>query len=475
MKNVLLILDGKISKYLIKRMLELNNNLNKYIIVYNDDSILPESIPPNFIFYKFDPTSYSKLSFLLKKEFYQDALIVLDSKEETVSVIENIRKKYHDLSFTVYDRWDIKIEDPNIKFYRGNDVISNGLVEQLPNIPVFAQNIGLRKGEIMEIKIPFGSNYAYRYIGSISQKDWKIVALYRAGKLIAIKPSLILKPSDVIIVIGRPEVLTQVYSAVSKTSTQFPMPFGSNIYLYIDLFIQTDHEVYGAIEDCLILHKRMKNSSLILKITRPTTIDVLEHIESLLKNIDNVIIDMDYHNMGIQNILKTDKIKFDIGLIVLTRSLFKYNEAIKNIVSLKLPIFKIGRENISSLKSTLILLNENKIYEQISPILFDISSQLKIKPKVFNIDPIGDKNRGDLLSHLNNLSKIFNQNIVIVNEKSNPIKRLDKEQNILQILPLQEEMFQKRRFRFLNTNSDLLSFDNSKFNQLLIPVVDDIN
>lgn len=475
MKNVLVILDGKISKYLVKRMLELNNNLNKYDIVYNDDSILPESIPANFIFYKFDPSSYSKLSFLLKKEFYQDALVVLDSKEETIAVIENIRKKYHDLGFTVYDRWDIKIEDPNIKFYRGNDVISNGLVEQLPNIPVFAQNIGLRKGEIMEIKIPFGSNYAYRYIGSISQKEWKIAALYRSGVLISIKPSLILKPGDVIIIIGRPEVLTQVYSAVSKTSTQFPMPFGSNIYLYLDLFIQKPEEVYEAIEDCKILHKRMKNHSLVIKITRPTTIDVLDHIESLVDNIDNVIIDMDYHNLGIRNILKTDKIKFDIGLIVLTKSIFKYKEAIKNIVSLKLPIFKLGSEHISSLKSTLILLNENKIYEQISPILFDISNQLKIKPKVFNIDPIGDKHRGELIAHLNNLSKIFNQNIVIVNEKSNPIKRLQKEQDTLQILPLQEEMFQKRRFNFLSTNSDLLSFDISKFNQLLIPVIDEIN
>jgi hypothetical protein len=127
------------------------------------------------------------------------------------------------------------------------------------------------------------------------------------------------------------------------------------------------------------------------------------------------------------------------------------------------------------LKNSLILLNENKIYEQISPILFDISNQLKIKPKVFDIDPIGDSNTADLVAHLNNLSKIFNQNIVMVSEKSNPIKRLNKEQNILQILPLQEEMFQKRRFKFLNTNSDLLSFDISKFNQILIPVINDIN
>ncbi len=475
MKNVLVILDGQIAKHLVKRMVALNNNLNKYDIVYSDDLILPNNIPSNFTFYKFDPTSYSKLSFVLKKVMYQDALIVLNTKEDTLAVIKNIRTKYKTLNFTIFDMWDLKLNDENIKYYRGNDILSNGLVEQLPNIPVFAQNIGQRQGEIMEIKIPFGSNYAYRYIGSIGQKDWKIVALYRNNKLMNVKPSLVLKPNDVIIIIGKPDVLTQVYSAISKSRNQFPMPFGSNIYIYIDLFIQKEKEVLDAIEDAKILHKRMQNNKLIIKITRPTTVDILNKIDLSIKGLDNVIIDMDYHNLGIQNILKADKTKFDIGLIVLTLSLLDYKEAIKNIVSLKLPIFKVGYENISSLKSTLILLNENKIYEQISPILFDISSQLKIKPKVFDIDPIGDKNSDNLISHLNNLSKIFNQNIAVVSEKSNPIKRLKKEQNILQILPLKEEMFQKRRIKFLSTDSDLLSFDIDKFNQILIPVIDELS
>ncbi|MEA2049545.1 MAG: TrkA C-terminal domain-containing protein [Campylobacterota bacterium] len=475
MKNVLIILDGKIAKYLLARMVDLNNNLNKYDIVYYDDLILPKSIPSNFTFYKFDPTSYSKLSFVLKKVLYQDALVVLNNKDDTLSVVKNIRIKYKTLNFTIYDQWDLKLNDENIKYYRGNDILSNGLVEQLPNIPVFAQNIGQRQGEIMEIKIPFGSNYAYRYIGSIGQKDWKIAALYRNDRLINIKPSLVLKPNDIIVVIGKPDVLTQVYSAISKSRNQFPMPFGNSIYIYIDLFIQSENEVLNAIEDSKMLHKRMQNSKLVIKITRPTTVEILDKINKSIENLDDVIVDMDYHNRGIQNILKTDKEKFDIGLVVLTFSLLNYKEAIKNIVSLKLPIFKVGRENISSLKSTLILINDNKIYEQISPILFDISSQLKIKPKIFDIDPIGDKKTEELISHLNNLSKIFNQNITIINEKSNPIKRLQKEKNVLQILPLNEEMFNKRNFKFLSTNSDLLSFDINKFNQILIPVVEELN
>jgi len=474
MKNVLVILDGKIAKHLIKRMIALNNNSNQYDIVYTDDSIICEQIPSNFTLYKFDPTSYSKLKFILNKVLYQDALVVLSTKEDTLSVIDNIRKIYKDLNFSVYDQWDIDI-DENINYYRSNDIISNGLVEQLPNIPVFAQNIGLRQGEIMEIKVPFGSTYAYRYIGSIAQKDWKIVSLYRNEELIPIKPSLIIKPNDNIIVVGKPDVLIQVYNAISKSSTQFPMPFGKNIYLYIDMFIQSEEEILNAIEDVKILHQRIKSSLLIIKVTRANTIVSLNKIKFAINNIEDMKFEVDYNNLGIHKILKADKIRFDIGLVVLTKSIIRHKEAIKDIIFLRLPIFKVGEENISSLKHSLILLNDNKLYEQISPALFDISSQLKIIPKVLDIDPIGDKDTENLLGHLNNLSKIFNQNINIVQEKLNPIKRLNTEHNILQILPLKEEMFKKRLIEFFTTDSDLVSFDNDKYNQILMPVIEDID
>lgn len=474
MKNVLVILDGHIAKHLMKRMIDLNNNFNQYDIIYTDDNIIQDNLPSNFTLYKFDPTSYSKLSFVLNKVLYQDALVVLSTKEDTIAVVQNIRKRYKDLFFNVYDNWNLELNDKYVQYYRGQDVLSNGLIEHLPNIPVFAQNIGLRQGEIMEIKVPFGSTYAYRYIGSIGQKDWRIVALYRNQQLMTVKASLIIKPNDIIIIIGKPEVLLQVYSAISKSSAQFPMPFGRNLYLYIDMYVQSENEIINVINDVKILHKRIKNSKLIVKITRHSSVAMVNKVQSLLKDVKDLVVSMDYHNKGMRKILKEDKFKFDMGMIVLTKSILVQKEIVSDLIALKIPIFKIGNEHISSLKSSLVLLNNNKLYEQISPILFDISNQLKITPKVFDIDPIGDAKRENLLSHLNNLSKIFNQNIVVVSEKSNPIKRLSEEQNVLQILPLKVEMFKKRKIKFFSTDSDLLSYDSNKFNQILIPVIDDL-
>jgi len=474
MKNVLVILDGHIAKHLMKRMIDLNNNFNQYDIIYTDDNILEDNLPSNFTLYKFDPTSYSKLSFVLNKVLYQNALVVLSTKEDTIAVIENIRKKYRDLNFNVYDNWDLQLNDKNIQYYRGQDVLSNGLIELLPNIPVFAQNIGLKQGEIMEIKVPFGSTYAYRYIGSIGQKDWRIVALYRNQQLMTVKASLIIKPNDIIVIIGKPEVLLQVYSAISKSSAQFPMPFGQNLYLYIDMYIQSEGEIVNAIKDVKILHKRIKNSKLIVKMTRHSTVSLINKLRILLEDVENLVISNDYHSKGMRKILKEDKYKYDMGMIVLTKNLLNYRDIVSDVMALKIPIFKVGNENISSLKSSLVLLNDNKLYEQIAPILFDVSNQLKITPKVFDIDPIGDSKRENLMSHFNNLSKIFNQNIVVVSEKSNPIKRVSKEQNVLQVLPLKIEMFKKRKVKFFSTDSDLLSYDSNKFNQILVPVIDDL-
>jgi hypothetical protein len=284
-------------------------------------------------------------------------------------------------------------KDNKVHYYRGNEILANGLLEQLPNIPVLAQNIGLKQGEIMEIRIPFGSTYAYRYIGSIAQKDWKIFALYRNQIMITVKPSLVLKPNDVILIIGKPEVLTQVYGAISRTSGHFPMPFGNNIYVYCDLYVQSEDEVIDAITKSKILHQRMKNKELIIKVTRPTTATIMNKIKLLINNLENIILEIDYANSGIKNILTADARRFDIGLIVLTHSLLSYKEAIRNIIEFRIPVFKVGREKLNTIKNSVILLNDKNSYEQLSPVVFDISGQLKLKIKVFNIDPLGDNSQ----------------------------------------------------------------------------------
>ena len=472
MKKILIILDGIVAKKLMQRIIEANTGDNSYDVIYISDAILPVQKPSNFTFYKFDPTSKSKLSMVLDKKIHTEVLIALNSKDEMLNVIKNIREHTKNLQMTVLDYWGMKINDPMVNIYRGIEVLANGMVEKLPNVPVLAQNIGLKQGEIMEIRIPFGSSYAYRYIGSIEQKQWRIFGLYRNQKMIDIKPSLVLKPNDVILVIGKPDVLMQVYNVIGKTQGQFPMPFGSNIYLYLDLYLENEESVRKTIEEAKYLNQKLKNSLLVVRVTRPTTVQIMDIIKGELKYFPTVILQIDYANKGFSKIIKDDYRKYNIGMIMLTQEIFKNKEEAKVVLELKIPILKLGKENLKSVKRTAIILNDIHSYEQISPIVFDISSQLKVKTKIFDLDPIGEKDgKSPLLDHFENLAKIFNQKLEIVTSSENPIRELKKQKNMLQILPLKEEMFKKRlSFKFFYTNSDFIAFDMNRFNQLLIPI-----
>ncbi len=64
----------------MQRIIETNTIDNSYDIVYMNDNILPEQKTSNITFYKFDPTSESKLGMVLDKDVHTQALVVLNSK-----------------------------------------------------------------------------------------------------------------------------------------------------------------------------------------------------------------------------------------------------------------------------------------------------------------------------------------------------------------------------------------------------------
>jgi len=473
MKRVLILLDGIVAKVMLKRLILTDTSHSVYDVIYMNDNILDLQKPQNFTFYKFDPTSFSKLKLVMNKVTHTDALVVMSNRNDTKAVLENIDKINPNLFFAVYNEWNLKFDNIHIQDYNGLDVLANGLIEKLPNVPVTAQNIGLKQGEIMEIKIPFGSSYAYRYIGSIAQKEWKIFALYRNGILVNAKPTVILKPNDIVLIIGKPKVLLQVYNAVSKSHGHFPMPFGKNIYVYINLYTQSEAEALNALKKARLLTEKMKNSKLIVKITRPTTMDCIYRLKETISTVKNKKIEFDYYFKDEASMIKEDKKRFDIGLIILSSSILQEKQIVRQVIKLRIPIFKVGSENINKINTAVVVLNNITHYEQLSPIIFDITSQLKYKINVIDSDPIGDNDRKSLIEHFDNLSKIFNQSIKIETNNKNPIKVLKRKSNILQILPIKNDMLEKRFLNFFTTNSDLLSYDLKYLNQILIPIIEE--
>ena len=75
MKNILIILDGMIAKTLLQKVIDYNTKENKYDVIYMNDIIIPNKKPSNFTFYKFDPTSLSKLEIVLDKVIHTSCII----------------------------------------------------------------------------------------------------------------------------------------------------------------------------------------------------------------------------------------------------------------------------------------------------------------------------------------------------------------------------------------------------------------
>ena len=149
MKKILILTDGKIGKHFVERVAVTYTNENIYYVVSMDKLNIENAKPSQFKFYQFDPTSFYKLSNLLKMDFIQ-VIIALKSQIDVEISIKNIRVIRPQLNITFLDRWGLNIDDQNIISINTNDLLSSRLLDHLPNVPVIAQNVGMGEGEIMD-------------------------------------------------------------------------------------------------------------------------------------------------------------------------------------------------------------------------------------------------------------------------------------------------------------------------------------
>ncbi len=132
-----------------------------------------------------EPTSYLKLKNIISTIEFAKVFIVMTSREESIYSYKNIKLLLPKIRIVIVSLWEkLPIDDEYTKIIHVEELIASTLYEELPNVPVVAKNIGLGKGEIMEVLISFGSPYAYRHVGSLTNKMWRIVAIYRDGKQI---------------------------------------------------------------------------------------------------------------------------------------------------------------------------------------------------------------------------------------------------------------------------------------------------
>jgi len=465
MKKILIIADGILAKHFLERVMDSTNSDNSYDIVTYRDKTVPSKKLENFTFYNFDPTSFEKLSPLLGRDYYQ-IMIIVSKKIDAMGTYNNIRAINKDVQIVLLDRWELDIDDVRLEILGSRDVLSSRFVDFLPNMPVIAQNVGLGAGEIMEIRVPIGSSYVYRHIASIVQKKWRISGIYRANSLILPRPTLMLQPNDVLLVVGDPVVLQSVYRSIKRELGQFPAPFGSSIYCLVDMLDMNSREIDKLVNDALLLHSKISSMRLHIKIINPTYSNTFEKLKSY--NNKHISVEIDYYNRESKKVMKEDLKEKDIGLIVVTNRFFIEN--ISLLYQSKLPVFKIGAWGFSSLSEGVVLSSNSEDIEKESAVIFDISAQLDLKIKLYNFNPDNSREKNSLAEHFDNLSKLFNQKVEIVNAKRNPLLKLRNRDDVLQFVPFNSKITESNLFSIFSTDMERLHFKLSNSYQLFIPM-----
>lgn len=467
MRRNLIIADGIVAKRFLEQAGDVKSRYNEFFVVYQDETILPTIKPANFTYFNFDPTSHPKLSSVLKNDV-TDIFIVLKSKNDALIVFESIRKEKKNIKITMLDLWGIALEDRFLTKIDTLSLLSQKLIERLPGVPVTPKDVGLGIGEIVEVSIPFSSSYVYRFIGSIEQRNWKIVGIYRDGKLIIARDHHVIQPNDSLLIIGEPNILKTVYNGIKEELGQFPSPFGANLYVYMDFSILSKKRIEKNIEDILYLNSIVKNKKIFVRIINPNNFALLDKLREL--ETKTTSIEIDYFVNRIEECIQGDIKQFNIGAIVTDRSIFSERKNQKLFYKLSLPILKLGDEKLESCTKTIVILNDIFESEKISSVVFDISKQLNASISLLSYD-IDENDKEKIIEHYENLSKIFGKKINITELKDkNPLLALRKEEGIFHVLPFSRDILRRKIYTYFSTDIESSYFILDRFNQLFVPI-----
>jgi len=466
MKKILIVSDGVIGRHFIQRVIGTYTSENSYYIIHPEtEESYAGYNPARFKFFNFDPTSYYKIANVLQMDFTQ-AMLAIENPIELEQTIKNIRLLKPNIRIIALDLWNTKSADNSIEWVNMQQVLTLNLIDSLPNIPVLAQNIGLGHGEIMEVLVPFGSSFVYRHIGSIEQNNWKIAAIYRNRQLILPSDQKMIQPNDLLVLVGEPSVLKSIYRAIKRELGQFPAPFGSKLYLYIDMAYEKPKIMFELVRRSMYIQRKLKKP-LLIKIVNPSNIENLQQIKSCAQ--EGVEIEIVYDVNVDEEMILGDIKKHHIGLFLVSQSLFARHSLRKKLYKGNVPVLKLANRSFSTLKQSVVTLGEDNYVEHISTTVFDVASQLGFNLEL--IDYVTDErdNIMQTIEHFNNLSTIFSKSIHVVKTEENPIRFLQERENFLQCLPFTEKMFENPLKRFFATDPDILYTKLDSYHQLFIP------
>jgi len=471
MKNILILADGSMAKHFIEWVGRKRVADNKYYVVTYTANTIPENMAGNITHIEADPTSFSKLRTIMEDVKYSNIFIVMENKDDARYSLKNIRLVDDKVRVILTNLWDDdeigRDEEENVTILHNDEIMSAHLYDHLPNVPVVAQNVGLGKGEIMEIHVPFGSTYAFRHVGSILQRKWKIAAIYRDEKQIIPNNATMIRPNDTLLVLGKPIVLDGVYKTINKRIGLFPEPFGQDLYLIID-FRYDQENVLLYLKESIYLLDKLEDKSLFVRIIYPNNFALIDEIKTYER--ENVSIGVCYDEKDIKSLVEYDIQEHDVGLVINSLKTFEQEDLREILYSLKKVVYLFGDQLLYNIKKCIILMDEKEKMESISSTAFDVSESLNLELTLADFDPEGEfESRKMTIDHYETISHIFNMDIEIEQKVANPVRELSAMEDILQIAPFEKEFGTSNIMRFISTRVQDFLLTTKRHPKLLVP------
>ncbi len=468
--NILILAEGLIAEEFIHNINSKRIPDTAYTVVTPREFSFPSKLAVSMERVSIDPTSYSKLRHLFNQNNFSTVFILLSVLEEAGESLKNIRRIDEKIYVVLLDAWNAfgKLKQNSTQVLSSSEVLANHLYNFLPGVPVIARNVGLGEGEIIEVIVPFGSPFAYRHIGSIQQIKWRITAIYRDKKLILPTNATMIRPQDILLLIGRPQVLNNLFRRIQRRSGMFPEPFGRNLYLFLDLSCD-QKEAQSYIEEAIYLLNKLEDRSLIVRIINPGDFPLLHKIRSFeAKNIDILV---DYTTDNSITVLTNDMHSLDVGLIFLSPRVLNQDRVFEEIYDLKKLLYLFGKTPLQDTKKAVILMSNKEEMEAISSTSFYISETLELSLCLCAFDPEGDfKEYKKITEQFETLSHIFHYSIDIQKRQTNPIRALNKMDKIVQITPFVRSLKHKWYLPSLSMRVDDYILKKTQHPKLLIPV-----
>jgi hypothetical protein len=417
-----------------------------------------------------DPTSFSKLKNIMDTTKFSNIFIVMEDIEDARYTLKNISLINTKMRIVLVNQWDdneLGKDNDNTTIVHSDQLIAAHLYDQLPNVPLVAQNVGLGQGEIMEVHVPFGSSYAYRHIGSIVQKNWTIAALYRNEKQILPTSATMIRPNDTLLILGMPIVLNGVYNTINKRRGLFPEPFGRNAYLVLD-FRHDQKDALLYLKQSIYLLEKLEDKELFVRILYPNNFVLLDELKTL--ESEHITISISYESENIKSLIENDIHEFNVGLVLNSIPTFEADNLKETLYELKKLVFLFGDKLLYNIKNSVVLMCEKEKMESISSTAFDISEALGVGLTLGDFDPEGDfESRKMILEHYETLTHIFNMEVNIQQKVANPIRELANMEDILQVAPFEKRLNSESLRKLISNQIQDFLLTTNRHPKLLVP------